>query len=345
MITQELIAYIRGEFSKGKTREEIRTTLLAGGGWSENDLSEAFRTVIPMQGNVAQNVIFPKEKSSQPAPSSPPTPPSVSFSPSPLPSFLPPISYLPSRSSLKSTPFSKPLSSPHSSHPLLKFLIVLIFIVGLSFGFWYYRSPIINLWNASVNKVLELSTPSFNENQDTGSNNVAPDAVTQPVAQVRNCGIVATPKLGFPSTYENDSGLSCLGESAAICVNAKGILRDDFFPTVFEITKLQASCNFKLSYPADSALTDITGRKLALQYIICPINIVKAIDNTNVASPKFIAPDTTNFSRYASQIYFYGTLGLFVENNLDKNEMEALGCNGPYIDSMIASYNKMQAGN
>ncbi|MEK7080779.1 MAG: hypothetical protein AAB902_00035, partial [Patescibacteria group bacterium] len=53
MITQELLGYIRIELSKGKTREEIRQALLSGGGWSEDDLSEAFRTVIPMQSPVA----------------------------------------------------------------------------------------------------------------------------------------------------------------------------------------------------------------------------------------------------------------------------------------------------
>ena len=37
MVTQELLGYIRAEVAKGKTREEIRGTLLSGGGWSEDD--------------------------------------------------------------------------------------------------------------------------------------------------------------------------------------------------------------------------------------------------------------------------------------------------------------------
>src|SRR3989344_1456997 len=58
MITPELIGYIRGEFAKGKTREDIHKELIAQGGWTEEDINEAFRTVIPLQGFPA-----PKQKS------------------------------------------------------------------------------------------------------------------------------------------------------------------------------------------------------------------------------------------------------------------------------------------
>ena len=161
---------------------------------------------------------------------------------------------------------------------------------------------------------------------------------------VKDCGTSIAPKLDTASTYENNSVLSCLGVSAINCENAKGILEDDFFPTVFEITQSSksGSCNFKLSYSADSALTDVTGKKLAGQTIMCPLSIVKAIDNTKPATPKFIVPDKADFSKYGSQIYFYGTLGLFIENNLDQNKISGLGCSGMYIDSVIASYQKTQ---
>lgn len=56
MITPELIGYIRREFAKGRTREDIHTGLAKEGGWSEVDLNEAFRTVIPMQGSVSLTV-------------------------------------------------------------------------------------------------------------------------------------------------------------------------------------------------------------------------------------------------------------------------------------------------
>ena len=54
MITPELLEYVRAEIAKGKTREEINRALISSGGWSEDDLSEVFRIVIPMQ-----NVILP----------------------------------------------------------------------------------------------------------------------------------------------------------------------------------------------------------------------------------------------------------------------------------------------
>jgi hypothetical protein len=355
MITQELLGYIRAEVAKGKTREEIHKALISGGGWSEDDLSEAFRTIIPMPGVVLPNPVASllqrEEKPSQPAPavSFSPSSPRVSFSSPPLRSFSPPSTYSPSPSLLKPTPLSKPTSSSRSLSSLLKFLIILIIIVGLGFGAWYYRSQITSLWNLLVNKVSNLYTPSVGTNNttnstpNTDSNNqaTAPNPIIQPVAQVKDCGTTTTPKLDVPSSYENNPVLSCLGASAVNCENAKGVLKDDFFPTIFEITKSTQSpnyCDFKLSYGADSTLTDITGKNLALQYISCPIDIVKAIDNTKPATPKFITPDPTDLSKYASQIYLYGTLGLFVENNLDQNKIYTLGCSGEYIQSVIASY-------
>ena len=58
MVTQELLNYIKIEFSKGRTREDIKGTLVSEGGWSEEDLNEAFRTAIPMQ-----NIVSPQKKS------------------------------------------------------------------------------------------------------------------------------------------------------------------------------------------------------------------------------------------------------------------------------------------
>jgi hypothetical protein len=387
MITQELLGYIRIELSKGKMREEIRKALLSDGGWSEDDLSEAFRTAIPMQSPVAsviqpsikpviQPVIQPEKSpalspilptpvfSPPPSPSSSPLP---SFSPPPLHSFSPPSSYSPLSSLLKPTPLSKPSFSSHSLFSLLKFLIILIIIGGLSFGFWYYRpqvnsqimnlssratnlinsssQPVVNLWTSLINGIKGFRLPFLNTNQTINKENTAvTNTVPQKtISEIKNCGIGVAPKLDTPSTYKNNPVLSCLGVSAVSCENAKGILKDDFFPTVFEITKSQNSCNFKLSYPTDSILADITGKQLAGQYILCPIDIVKAIDNTKPASPKFLVPSKTDLSKYASDVYFYGILGLFMENNLDPNRIQVLGCSGEYIQSVIASYRLMHA--
>ncbi|MFZ1019637.1 MAG: hypothetical protein WAN61_01415 [Minisyncoccia bacterium] len=161
--------------------------------------------------------------------------------------------------------------------------------------------------------------------------------------KVADCGTTISPNLKNPATYEKNAVLTCLGRSALRCDNAAGVLTDGLFPTNFEISKNGNSCIFKLSYPEDSALSDITGNKLAGQYISCPISITREADDTNPNAVKFIAPDKTDLAKYASQIYFYGTLGLFAQNNLDKNQIVSAGCNGSYIDSMIASYQKMQA--
>ena len=129
---------MRAEIAKGKKREEIRAVLVVDGGWNENDLSEVFRTIIPMQ-----NVILPKEKPVEPAM------PPASFPPSVLPSVSPLIS------PLKTTPAS---SGPASSFLplLLKFLIILVIIGGLGFGTWHYHSSITGFWNFSVNKLKKI---------------------------------------------------------------------------------------------------------------------------------------------------------------------------------------------
>jgi hypothetical protein len=171
------------------------------------------------------------------------------------------------------------------------------------------------------------------------ANPVKEAAVSMPQAVgVKDCGSGLAPKLGAPLTYENNSVLSCLGEGAISCENTQGTLKDDFFPTIFQITNEGGACKFKLSYGADSKLVDITGHKLAGQSISCPIDIVRTIEDTSSATPRFILPDKTDSSKYASQIYSYGTLGLFIQNNLDGNKIRALGCDGAYIGSVIASY-------
>jgi hypothetical protein len=313
MINPELLEYVRTEVAKGRTREEIHKSLISGGGWSEDDISEAFKIVIPMQ-----NILLPKEE-------------------------FTPFSYSPSPSLLKTTPLSQPtLSSPSHVWQNLVFIILgLVCVVS-----WYfYRPQIISYWNSYVNFSEKLSAnfklPSF------GATTPAPKVISVtilPSIVVKDCGTTTAPKLDVPSTYENNSVFSCLGTSAANCENAKGVLKDDFFPTVFEITQSNnpGSCNFKLSYPTTSTLSDITGKKLAGQNITCPLSIVKAIDNTKPATPKFTAPNKTDFSKYGSQIYLYGTLGLFIENNLDQNKINGLGCSGMYIDSVIASFQKTQ---
>lgn len=311
MITPELIGYIRSEFAKGKTREEIRTVLVADGGWSEADLSEAFRTVIPMQGFIA-----PKTK--------------------------------------------LPLS-------LWKMCLTFVVIGGLCLAVWYfYRAPVISIWNSLVKNITELSMPKlsilyFNAKKiNTTANTTPPDnpvvAQNNPVVPtkvgiptevgIKDCGIGIAPDPKDPRTYQNDAVLACLGNSALRCEDAKAVLKDALFPTIFQIAREntggQNTCSFRLLYGKDSALIDVAGKKLAGQSIACPISLVQALDESSAKTSLFKAPSKDNPSKYASQIYFYGTLGLFIENNIDKNKILSLGCSGPYIDSVIASYRKMQ---
>lgn len=295
MITPELLEYMRVELAKGRTREEISVDLRKDGGWSEADISEAFRTLIPMQGFSSSSV------------------------------------------GTSNTTVAK---SKRSWHNLIFIIVGLICVLS-----WYFFNPqIIGFWNSGVNKVTEFSNSLFGakENTETVDTTSKDIPIIKPIVNVvKDCGVGAKLDLKDPLSYKNNAVLNCLGQSALICENAKGFLRDDLFPTIFEINKIQDSCNFKLSYSADSTLADITGKKLALQSISCPIDIVKALDSSKKTS-NFIAPNIANPAEYASQIYFYGTLGLFIENDVDKSKIQTLGCSGEYISSVILSYLKTQ---
>jgi hypothetical protein len=80
----------------------------------------------------------------QPAPKS-----AFSFS---APTYTPPVS-APSptfvASSLKQPILPNPPPQPPRSHRLLKYLIILIVLVGIGFGIYFFRLQIINLWNTS----------------------------------------------------------------------------------------------------------------------------------------------------------------------------------------------------
>lgn len=209
----------------------------------------------------------------------------------------------------------------------------------LSSGVQTSKELCINSWNAFINTLKNISLPSFSFKFPSFSfGNIFG---TQKI--IKNCGTSKMPDLKNPSTYEDNAVLDCLGQSALVCEDAEAILTSDLFPDTFTIVKKRDSCNFKLSYSKDSALLDSVGKKLALQYISCPINSVKALDETNPEVPLFKNPNTDNLSKYASQIYFYGTLGVFVESNIAVEKMQSFGCSGDYISSVIASYKKMQS--
>ena len=253
MITPELMEYIKGELVKGRTREDVRLSLAKDGGWSEIDLSEAFRTVSPAQ-NIAQN------------------------------------------------------SGPSKISPkLMKIILAVVILAGIGFAVWFYRAPLIKFWNAGIDKISSyfVSDESV-ETVDTLAQDVQVIMPVVPVSNVvKDCGATDSPDLKNKSTYENNAVLNCLGNSAILCQPAKATLSNSLFPNTFQIIRDQntGACNFVLSYSADSTLVDITGQKLALQYISCPVSIVKSVNETKIP-PIFGSPSIDNLGKYASQIYF-----------------------------------------
>jgi len=302
MITPELMGYIKSELAKGRKREDIHVVLVNEGGWGEADISEAFRTLIPMQtfveqSKVAQNTVV----------------------------------------------MGGVINTRKSYKAIIENTIFIILGLACVFSWYFYQPQITEFLNFATNSFnFDKIGSIFNKTSDTPET----DLVTEPIVinSVKDCGIGTTPDLKDPKTYEDDAVLTCLGNSALNCTEAKAVLKDVLFPNTFEIIRdnNQSTCHFKLSYGQDSALIDINGKNLAGQYISCPLGIVKSVDESK-STPSFNAPDVGNLSKYASQIYFYGTLGLFLENNVDQNKIQNLGCSGDYITSVISSYNKMKS--
>ena len=339
MITTELISYIKGEFAKGRTREEVHADLVNNGGWTEIDLNEAFRTVIPMQGqsSVSPNPVIQKQS----------------------------VNIQNQNPAVKNPVFTGAVKKEKkSSRTFWEAFILVIIALACSVSWYLYKPQITDFWNSGVKSSQEISdnswnwlvsifskitlpsfdfskiTSIFNSSKNTQDDVAIPqdNQVVKPVVvTVKDCGTTKSPDLKNISTYQNNAVLNCLGNSALSCIPAKAVLTDALFPSVLEIVKNQDTCDFKLSYGADSTLIDINNNKLAGQYISCPVSIVKALDESK-KTPVFTSPSINNLSKYASQIYFYGTLGVFMENNVDQDKIEEAGCTGEYISSVIASY-------
>lgn len=381
MITQELISYVKSELTKGKTREEIHKALSFGGGWTEEDLSEAFREVMPVGPIEKQSQVFietstftqnktplqpkpvqpqvqtpfqpPVQTPAQPVMSSPisamninpvsnPSPKPIS---NPGPIVAPKINPNPASVVMQKSPMpiyaTASASSMHQGSflkSLLKTIIVLLVVLGIGYAGWHYRSKITVMFKSYFVKTTPPVTPAI------APAPVVPPPVVVSIPVVKDCGLGVAPNRKVPGSYANDTVLGCLGATAVSCVGggARATLSDPLFPNTFEVINNQGVCSFKLSYSADINLTDASGQKLSGQSITCPVSVVKMMDESKPKAITFKAPDTTNPSVYGAQMYFYGTLGVFLENNLDQNKIKALGCSGDYINSVITGYANAQ---
>ena len=309
MITPELLSYIRGELAKGRTREEVRADLVKGGGWKEEDLTEAFRIVIPMQG------------------------------------FFAPTATKDSPVAANSTSTVAPAVKIHNTKAILGRVALVLVIAGLAFAVWFYRAPLKDAWASVWGSTKDLVSSFGGADEEEENNNVAPNATATPkTAQntqivVKDCGVTTAPDLKNVSTYRDNTVLNCLGGYISSCTPARATLTSALLPSVVEITKTGDNiCKFKLSYSADNTLVDDTGSSLAGQYITCPVNIVKMVDESG-KTLIFKEPTKSDLAKYASQLYYYGVLGVFMEQNVEKSRILSLGCTGPYIDSVVAGYN------
>ncbi len=349
MVTQELIAYVKAELNKGKRREDIRASLLSGGGWNEADLNEVFGVVMPLDSGAAA----PAQTSVPPVAAKP--------APSPTPAFFE-RDFSSRYAAMHAMPQTPPLekiqekvepkiaATPVHAAPVVKkdpiqwkpMVPAVLFGVLCFAVFYFFRPEIMALpgrISSSFSAIGDKFLGAFNSPEPEKEAEVAPVVVKTP----RNCGTTGSPGRNDASNVSADTTFICLGQSASACGNAEGVISDPLFPGLFKVKILDGACTFELSYAKDSTLTDVFGKSMAGRSVTCPISVVKAIDETNPKNPIFVTADTSNPGKYAADVYFYGTLGLFIENNFNQEKITSLGCKGDFINSVIESYKLMQS--
>lgn len=304
MITQELISYIKGELNKGKTREDVRSALLRGGGWSDADLSEAFRTILPVQNPVAAL-----------APSAP------------------------------AGPILRPAAAPSYPRHLKSAAIFSVIAVLVLGGAYFYRSKLGIAWESFESRLANLPFFGGEEEPEVSQLPAEVQDLPPPPPRVVDCGTADAPDIKDADSPEGNTTLICLGANALACENARGILDDPLFPSVFEIKKDPAgnSCSFQLSYKSDSPLESITGNKLAGQSLSCPLSAVKSFREGDKKALVFGPPSENIPSKYGAEIYFYGTTGVFIEGEFKEDKISGFGCSGSFIRSVIDSYNLLKS--
>jgi hypothetical protein len=236
MITQELLGYIRGELDKGKSRDDIHAVLISGGGWSENDLSEAFREIIPMQNTVTPVPVAPIPVPS-PASESP-TVPFTTFNPVVMPS---PLSSAPGQTKVAVS--SRAPSSSHIFSRFLKFIIILIIVGGLGYAYWAYRPQIMNLFvkqqEPTVLPDVEIPKPKPNPSMEVSGNR--DDLVSLSVLPGQNVSNVFPINGVVKGGYFNEANIiiNILDQNKNILKSGNATTKDDWMtagPVSFETT-------------------------------------------------------------------------------------------------------------
>jgi hypothetical protein len=319
MVTQELISYVRGEVNKGKTREEIRTALLSGGGWSEADISEVFRSVMPLSGGVEEKPVIP-----------------TIINPSLAPSLATPSPVLSKKS----------FSMSHKTKELIIVLVVALLVGGAGY---FYRAQLGEAWSGVQSRLANLSF-NFSDEEEVPVVNtpIAKDnkVEDQRLMAPKNCGVTIAPDMKSAESIQKDYVLDCIGQSATSCEPAKAILDSAFLPTMLEISRGDTvddmECKFRLSYKEDSTLTSVDGEKLAGESLSCPLSIVRSLTAGEKNTLVFGEPTKSNPPMYGAEIYFYGTAGLFIENEFSEQKIKDSGCAGGFIHLFIDSYNRIK---
>ncbi len=369
MITPELLTFIQGQLAAGTSREQVADMLLSNG-WSAADITNALSQAAPVQ----------PVQPTQPVEPARPVEPVQSMQPmqaaaiQPVQTYTEPV-YRPVAQSSLQPMQSVQSMQPESAHLAQaqtqttvshsgwtkSFMVLAGIVVAFAAG-WIANQGVTNsrmqtqsVRDAASNQPSPAVQDQVSENGSTPAGDTVVPADSASPLGVPASGAIEGPALAAEkdcgttngkTPYASDPVLACMGAAALSCGSARATVSVGSggsaqpSTSALKITNPGSggSCSFTVvPAPAPAA----SGASASAPSISCPLSIVKASDDfLSSATPTWKNPTKTDPNKYAGEIYYYGAMGVFIQNNFSEAKIRALGCTGDFIKTYIAEHAK-----
>ena len=376
MITPELLTFIRDQLAAGTSREQVADMLLSNG-WSAADITNALSQAAPVQPVQPTQPIEPA-RPVEPVQSMQPMQAAATL---PVQTYTEPIyrpvaqsSMQPMQSVQSMQPESAHLAQAQTqaqTHTTVShsgwtksFMVLAGIVVAFAAG-WIANQGVTNsrMQIQSVRDAASNQPSPAIQDQASESDTIAPDApaTAAPAASAnpasatsagttQSSALAAEKDCGTTNgktPYASDPVLACMGAAALSCSNARATISIGSggsaqpSTSTLKITNPGSggACSFTVvPAPAPNA----SGASASAPSISCPLSIVKASDDfLSSATPTWKNPTKTDPNKYAGEIYYYGAMGVFIQNNFSEAKIRAAGCTGDFIKTYIAEHAKL----
>ena len=373
MITPELLAFIQGQLAAGTSREQVADMLLSNG-WGAADITNALSQAAPVQPVQPTQPIEPA-RPVEPVQSMQPMQAAATL---PVQTYTEPVYRPVAQSSMQpmqsvqsmqaeSAHLAQAQTQATVSHSgwAKSFMVLAGIVVAFAAG-WIASQGVTNsrMQTQSVRDAASNQPSPAIQDQASESGAIAPDVpatTTASVASTNPASATSTGATQGPASavekdcgttngktpYASDPVLACMGAAALSCSNARATISigsggsAQLSTSTLKITNPGSggACSFTVvPAPAPNA----SGASASALSISCPLSIVKASDDfLSSATPTWKSPTKTDPNKYAGEIYYYGAMGVFIQNNFSEAKIRAAGCTGDFIKTYIAEHAKL----